>query len=175
MPPSPNSKSNGLLISWVLVLFAIPLLSIYGRLLQRWVVVNLGYNLTAWLIFIAIATALGGLFRHLYKTGRKSALLHMFWVLPLFLGAPLSLGMVEERLHFLVFGAFGALSMALFRPRVAFMLCLAVAAGDEFLQYFLPDRVGDWRDVAMNSIASVAAALFVLAAFLNHRQEGSGD
>ena len=78
----------------------------------------------------------------------------------LFLIVPLLLERVEERMHFLTFGLFGALSMALFAPRYAFIICLLGAGGDELLQFYLPDRVGDWRDVAFNALASFGAAIF---------------
>lgn len=167
---SSGQKKRGLLYSWSAILLSIPLLSVFGRPLQQWVIPNLGYNLIAGLIFFALAAALAGLFQALYRSGDRSAFVHIAWVLPLFLVGPLLLGRVEERLHFLVFGLFGGASMFLYAPRAAFLLCLAVAAGDEVLQYYLPDRVGDWRDVAMNALASVAAALFVWLAFVSPRR-----
>ena len=60
----------------------------------------------------------------------------------------------------------------LFRPRVAFAICIIVSAADELLQYYLPDRVGDWFDVAMNALASVAAAIFI---WLTIRRPDSKD
>lgn len=87
------------------------------------------------------------------------------WFMPLFLIVPMLLERVEERLHFLTFGIFGALSILLFSPRLAFIVCLLGSAGDEVLQFYLPDRVGDWRDVAMNSLASLGAAYFVYLSY----------
>jgi VanZ family protein len=85
----------------------------------------------------------------------------VLWVAVVFLLLPLFLERVEERLHFLTFGLFGALSMLLFRPRYAFMMSVVFSGADELLQYFLTDRVGDWRDVGMNSLASLSAGMFV--------------
>lgn len=169
--PLSTQKSNALFISWVVVLLFIPLLSINGRSLQRWVIANLGYNLTAWIIFISLVLAISSILLLIYKKDLKMPFYHLLWVLPIFLYVPLTLGMVEERLHFLVFGAFGVLSMFICQPRVAFCLCLSVAAGDEALQYFLPDRVGDWRDVAMNSLASVTAAFFIWTTFIRTQNQ----
>lgn len=173
MPPSTGQKNKGIYLGWIAVLLSIPLLSVFGRSLQRWVVENLGYNLTAGIIFVALAAVLAVLFHLLYRNGNRPAFVHMLWVLPFFLVGPLLLGRVEERLHFLVFGIFGGASMFLYAPRSALLLCLTVAVGDEVLQYFLPDRVGDMRDVAMNAVASVAAALFVWLAFVRPERDMS--
>ena len=67
---------------------------------------------------------------------------------------------IEERVHFIVFGSFGFLSMLVFSPKIAISLCISVSVLDEGLQWFLPDRVGDWFDVSINSLASVAGATF---------------
>lgn len=72
---------------------------------------------------------------------------------------PFFFPLVEERVHFIVFGLFGFVSMVVFPPRVAWVVCLAMAGGDELLQWWLPDRVGDWRDVAVNSVAGVGGLM----------------
>ena len=159
-------KTDILFLAWMMILLFIPLLSANGRFLQNWVVTVLGYPLAAAMIFVALAAVVGGALWLLHKQGQVLPVKHLVWMLPLFLFAPLFFHRVEERLHFLVFGVFGALSMLVYQPRRAFAFCLAVAFGDELLQYYLPDRVGDWRDVAMNSVASFAAAFFVLTSFV---------
>ncbi|MDT8420478.1 MAG: VanZ family protein [Desulfuromonadales bacterium] len=165
-------KTDILFLAWMMILLFIPLLSANGRFLQSWVVTVLGYPLAAVIISTALAVTVAGLLWLLHKQGLGLPVKHLLWMLPLFLCAPLLLHRVEERLHFLVFGIFGALSMLVYRPRRAFAFCLAVAFGDELLQYFLPDRVGDWRDVTVNSVASLAAAFFVWTSFVRPSKLG---
>ena len=172
---SPKLKINELTVCWGLVLLFIPILSINGRALQHWVNANLRYDLVALSIFIALVLALFLKLRLISQKGLKVPFVHVIWMILLFVGAPLFLPRVEERLHFLVFGAFGVLSMFVYQPRMAIALCLSVSIGDELLQYFLPDRVGDWRDVAMNSLASVAAALFVWMSLIHTQNQKTQD
>ena len=56
----------------------------------------------------------------------------------------------EEKLHLLLFAIWGYLSLQIFYLRVAIVMCISFAALDEGVQYFIPDRVADWRDVAFN-------------------------
>ncbi len=103
------------------------------------------------------------LFAAVHLKHRKLSIpyVHLFWFAVVFLVLPLFLERVEERLHFLTFGLFGAFSMLLFKPRYALMMCILFSGADELLQFFLADRVGDWRDVGMNCLASLGAGMFV--------------
>lgn len=70
------------------------------------------------------------------------------------------MSVIEERVHFIVFGSFGFLSMLIFSPKIAITVCISISVLDEGLQWYLPDRVGDWFDVGINILASVAGAFF---------------
>jgi VanZ family protein len=61
----------------------------------------------------------------------------------------------EERLHFFTFGLFGFLSKRLLPTWLAIVSIITWSGGDELFQAWLPDRVGDWRDVGMNVVASI--------------------
>ena len=156
-------------IFWLLSCVTILLMSVFGRGLQFWVADTIGYSVVAWIIGLSILTAIGLLISWLLKNNDRPPWVHLAWFLPLFLIVPLLLGRVEERMHFLTFGLFGALSMALFAPRYAFIICVVGSAGDELLQFYLPDRVGDWRDVAFNILASFGAAIFVCTSVFSLR------
>jgi hypothetical protein len=67
-----------------------------------------------------------------------------------------------EWLHFILFGAFGLLATRIWRPAAAVVICLTLSVGDEVFQWFLPDRVGDLRDVAMNAAACLLGAAVAL-------------
>jgi len=150
-----------LMVLWLCTLTCIPVLSIRGRSLQNWAAETLGYTLVAWMIGFIIFLLIIVYLLYLYRESVSIPWLHLVWVLLLFLALPLLLDRVEERLHFLTFGLFGALSILIYSPKLAVLLCISISMGDELLQYFLSDRVGDWWDVAMNSLASLGAALFI--------------
>jgi len=65
----------------------------------------------------------------------------------------------EEKLHLLLFGALGFISIRVFGFWKGLGMCLAVAGLDELLQLYLPSRVGDFRDVGMNTISGVLGAV----------------
>ena len=67
---------------------------------------------------------------------------------------------IEERFHFIIFGLFGYLSSTVFPVKITFSICISISVLDEALQWYLPDRVGDLFDVAVNTLASVAGASF---------------
>ena len=66
-----------------------------------------------------------------------------------------------ERLHFLQYGLLGLLVVRNLQPKTWFGLALGalfvtlVGAGDEGIQYLLPRRYGDLRDVLMNASGGV--------------------
>jgi VanZ family protein len=158
---NPKKVKISLVFCWSMVLCLIPGLSYFGRPLQYWIRDSIGYSVFAWIIAILSLLLISALFYWVKNKPVQFPFRHLTWFLPLYLVLPFLLERVEERVHFISFGLFGFLSMIIFAPRVAISLCLFVSAGDELLQYFLPDRVGDWRDVAFNILASIGSALFV--------------
>ena len=141
------------LLAWLLTLSTIPALSIYGRRLQTLARENLDTGLLAWLIATPTLLLVFAVLLHQVRHGNYRRLWHLSWALALFGLLPLTLPAVEERLHFLVFGAFGLASGRAFPIGVALLLGTAAAGLDELLQWVLPDRVGDWRDVGFNLLA----------------------
>lgn len=78
----------------------------------------------------------------------------------LFLGGVVAMGyeIPAERIHFLEYGILGVL---LYKAMISdwnapvfssFVLITVIGSGDETIQWFLPNRVGDLRDVFMNCI-----------------------
>lgn len=156
-----NLKRTHLWFYWISVSTAIVLLSVYGRPLQYLVADSIGYTVAAWIIGLTLLMTISLFLYALKKYEVKLSWFHIVLLCILFLVLPLFLERVEERLHFLTFGLFGVVSLLLFSPRFAFTVCILGAAGDELLQLYLPDRVGDLRDVAMNCVASMGAAYVV--------------
>ncbi len=63
-----------------------------------------------------------------------------------------------EMIHFLIFSLLGWLSVTAFGSFWGCVAMLSIATGDEVLQYFLPDRVGDLHDVLINSLSGLLGA-----------------
>ncbi|HID45253.1 MAG TPA: hypothetical protein EYP34_05825 [Chromatiaceae bacterium] len=162
-----DSRKNSVLWFWLLLALLIPLFSTYGRPLQRMMKSALSSTSLALLFGFFSLLLLGGLVAW-YRAQKKTWLIwHLLWLVPLFILLPLSLPLVEERLHFILFGSFGFASMLLFSPLTALAVAVAGAGLDEALQWALPDRVGDWRDVGLNVLASLGGAA---AAFFGTRR-----
>lgn len=143
-----------LFLVWAICFTAIPLLSFFGRSLQGVVFSLLSpFQLAILLLIVSVIIFL--LFVCRRPPGRNSTqiLLEILWLG----GGFVILNMVlppVERVHVLLFSVFGFLSQRLFGTRVALIICLTVSGLDELLQYFLPDRVGDLRDVLTNALSS---------------------
>ena len=73
----------------------------------------------------------------------------------------LNLSIPEERVHFLQYGLLGIMvaatarneSLALLAKLATFAILVGVI--DECIQWYLPNRVGDFRDVAFNTMAAI--------------------
>lgn len=82
----------------------------------------------------------------------------------------------EERIHFMeyivvVFLAYRAFPAGKFMPGLLRAAAVGVGVGivDEVIQFFLPMRVFDWRDIGFNTLGSLIGAGFVWA----RRRHGS--
>jgi len=152
---------------WWINLFAIPLLSLTGRDLQYWLLQFFSREFSALLVFLALLSfSIAGLIQ-LRGTTRYWKW-HSIWLALLFLILPFSLGNFEERIHFLLFGAFGFSSMRLYPLLSAAMWVYALSGGDELLQWWLPQRVGDWHDVYINLLAGSGGMLLAFVGRWRH-------
>ena len=154
---------------WLLSLFSIPLLSVYGRPLQLYVlndysmgtlVVYLG------LMLVGVAAVYGVV---LLRAGVNSHMYHLIWVAVLAVLFYTSLPSIEK-IHVATFGLFGFLSQKLFEQKIAALVCVAISGMDELLQHFLVARVGDWRDVWLN-LFSTALGMFLAFLLIESRQK----
>jgi VanZ family protein len=72
----------------------------------------------------------------------------------------------EERVHFLQYGLLGILVLTTVKKEtwegllMALTVTVLVGCGDEFIQWLLPNRVGEIRDVMINAAASVLGVWF---------------
>ncbi len=145
--------------AWLIILGVIPVLSIFGRPLQRMIVQKISWGeLTV--LFLAISIGLLGLLvLYVRKQEVNRKWVHLAWAAAVFIVIPLMLPTVAERLHFIVFGVFGYLSFRSWGLPRAILICLSIGLLDELLQWWLPDRYGDWRDVGFNWLACIAGCL----------------
>ena len=78
----------------------------------------------------------------------------------------MSLERPEERIHFLQYGVLGFLvykgfeGVKTLKPVLIGGFIVMVGAVDEIIQWFLPNRVGDLRDVLFNSIGGLLGTWF---------------
>lgn len=158
-----RTHHTSLRISWFFLLMSIPLLSYSGRSLQNLLsqiisAEGLGIILALLLLAIVLVAV-----RWLYKINPSKLRLSLIWFVPLFLIIPMMLPIAIERVHFIVFGVFGFVSLLLWNRVPGLLLCGLVAGMDEMFQWWLPDRVGDLRDVLINMVAVYGGALFALS------------
>ena len=150
-------------ISWLFLLLLIPLLSYSGRSLQHLLnqiisADSLGIILALLLLGIVLSAA-----RWLHQINPSRLWLSLLWFVPLFIFIPLMLPIAIERMHFIVFGMFGFVSLLYWDKRTGLVVCGLMAGLDEVFQWWLPDRVGDMRDVLINLLAVFGGGLFALS------------
>ena len=145
-----------------LTCLSLPTLSIFGRQLQRWVYDELLKELLGWLLISLLVVGVGVVIYVLLRLDWRK-LWHVLWLAPIFLWLPWTMSAhPEERLHFLLFGALGWLAPQIMALPWALLALLSLAVGDEVLQYFLPSRVGELRDVGVNVLAASGGLLLAL-------------
>jgi len=152
-------------LGWLLSILTILALSVFGRSLQQQVT---GFVDPMWLagaVFLVLLFAL-----IIIKARRPGNAFHsrVFFVTLVLLaagGMALHTGYLVpvEVIHFLVFSCFGWLSNSVFGLFAGMVSVIIMSVGDEVLQYFLPNRVGDMHDVVINLISGT------IGVFLNRR------
>lgn len=146
------------IVLWLGAFMAIPLLSANGRALQQWLFSTFEVTVLAWgiglALFVLVLNAIVWLARKRRDKGWWLTALVGFVLLAVLLSVVSLLPRVEEQVHFITFGLFGFLTGRVTSLSPAIIVVLGLSAGDELLQAWLPDRVGDWRDVAMNALAA---------------------
>lgn len=156
-----------ILTVWFLSAIVIPVLSAFGRPLQHWVYRNFGETAVAVMIGICLlALGSAAIYRQMNRIVKWHSYSHLFIGMSLLIVVAIitiSLPQTEERLHFVTFGIFGFFSRRLFSVWIALLAIVTWSVGDELFQAWLPDRVGDWRDVGINIVAGVIGLGFAWA------------
>lgn len=109
----------------------------------------------------------------LVKKGLKAIIITLTVLLIVFLFAS-NMERPEERIHFIQYGLLGFLMLKAFKGMAINVIIISVfiiflaGAVDEIIQYFLPNRVGDIRDVFFNFVGGLLG-LWVGYAYFYYR------
>lgn len=145
-----------LYLLWALTLTSIPIISVFGRPLQKWAFTRLGAGQVAILLgtvlFLLLFLLVIYLARHIRE--HRRIFFSGFVLAVFFLLVQWKIPVVEERLHVILFGLFGFLSFRLFPVPLGIVFCIVLSAGDELLQLYLVDRVGELHDVYLNLLST---------------------
>ncbi|MBF0352774.1 MAG: VanZ family protein [SAR324 cluster bacterium] len=146
---------------WIVLILYV--LSIYltlpvMRSILNWIRQLISHGQLGFIINLLLGLAGGGL---ILIAGRKNIRVVLWMIPPILLtGVWISqLDIPEERVHFLQYGLVGILTWKTQRGKTwqnvvwALVIATGIGALDELIQWFLPNRVGDWRDVWINTAA----------------------
>jgi VanZ family protein len=165
-----KSMQKRLIIFWGLFLLFIPLLSLYGRSLQLYILghysiktlsIYLGLILLAMVVVYCVA---------LLRSGLNSYAYHLVWVAALVVALYASLPFAEK-IHIAVYSMFGFLSQMIFEQKLVAFFCIIVSGLDELFQHFLVIRVGDWRDVWLNLFSAAFGMFLAFLLFKSSSQQ----
>lgn len=152
-----NEFSAALCVYTAAVIFSSP----FGRAVYSFLIESFGREMVVALIWCTFFGAVAVLWRELWLASRSGRLRFVAIVLSGVIYAA-SFDMPEERMHLVIFGAFGWLyvqrNYEFYGARSivrAAAVALVVGAIDESLQSVTPGRVGDVRDVIFNGVGAV--------------------
>lgn len=85
--------------------------------------------------------------------------------------------LAAEKIHLVEYGVLGALLYSALKhetdylgPKLyicAALLCIAIGAVDEVIQFFLPNRFFGWRDIFMNGISGIISLCLIRFSIIN--------
>ena len=149
---------------WGVSLAAIPIFSALGWPMRQALAGLVGSAGVGGLVVAGLVVGAGLGLLWLVRVRGNGAAAHAAWLVPVLVAVVYLLPLAAERVHFLLFAPFGALTLRLFRFLPATGTILVVALADEAFQWLLPDRAGDPRDVLLNVAGAVCGAAVVLLA-----------
>ena len=165
-------KTKAWLILLVYVLFLLSTLYVMPSV-WRSLTINLGKTTVSLLPFFLITGFLAGFFIYLLYDKKRHFFLFfwLFFFFSVYFFLMKQFELPAERIHFLEYGllaylAYKALERDIIQKKVLYVLTLFIVSGvsllDEGIQYLLPNRVGEFRDVALNVVSGVMGLLITL-------------
>lgn len=142
---------------WLVNVGLIVVLSIYGRRLQTQFSAQIDTEWLAIAVFIFFLLVLSALYRkrQVYAISGITLLGAVLLVAGGGVAVYTENLLPIETIHFFIFFCFGWLTVGAFGLKRGLFVVLVVAVGDEILQIYLPDRVGDIRDIVINSLSGI--------------------
>lgn len=162
-------KLRGSRLTLVLLLWLVFILfnTFLGRQIHRFLLASGGKELILATISVVAVCALLLLVRELIKVQLSLRLKPLIVLLLAAVFAAMMMPIPEETLHIVKYGGLGFLAQALVHKqgvsnRLAFAFVIAISVFDEAIQYYLPYRVGDLRDVGLNIASGLWGASIIL-------------
>jgi len=134
------------------------------------------------MMLFVLAVFIGGVFFFIYTSRLwRLPLINIFFtaiILLVGIGYSFSLHLPEERIHLVQFGLLGLLACPGFKDREndgwgwiwkPLIFVFSVGVADEILQWFLPDRYFDLRDILFNTLGGIWGILLYLAVQREYR------
>lgn len=159
-----REKKNWLLVfGWVALIYAtLPLMPLVSRFLREVIPFTLVVNA------VLIGIVAGILWRGLRKT-KLLGIVALFCVAGVYLYFIMTMSISEEKIHFIQYGVLGYLLYEALRLRLkgwqvyagAFVLTSVFGATDEGLQYILPGRYYELRDILLNMLSGALALALI--------------
>ena len=150
------------MVAWTAVIYAtIPM----ARMIQKWVSAEFGGEAFSWTVYAVVAITFGIAWRWFARQAIPGSARAK--VVLIFLAAAFAYGTwhlrarPEEALHFVQYGLLSALAYRAFAEGganrgtylCAFLLTAILGSVDEVIQWLVPKRYFDFRDIAINVIA----------------------
>ena len=142
---------------WLACATVIVTLSVYGRNLQKSVAEVVDVSWVAVIVFVLLFSIILLLYnkREAHSIPKSLLIFSCCLIVAGGMAVYYKYLVPVETLHFLVFFCYGWVSCAVFGPFYGVGAVMAMAVGDEILQYYLPSRVGDLHDVLINSLSGL--------------------
>jgi len=157
-------------VLWIAVIYtSIPLVRrLVDVFAARWPAELIGYGVMVIVVIVTLAAIFG-----LRRRRRRLEPVDALWLLAVaalsLLWARHLMGQPQETVHFLEYGVLGVLLYRALRTRIpdatvfvaAALVGLFVGTVDEIIQWLVPDRYWDYRDILLNGGASVLVQIAI--------------
>jgi len=157
-------------VLWIAVIYTtIPLVRRFREaFIVRWPAELIGYGVMAVVVGVTVAALVT-----LRRRQRRLDLVDTIWLLGvaalLLIWTRHLMGQPEEAVHFLEYGVLGALLYRALRTKIpdatvfiaAALVGILVGTVDEVIQWLVPDRYWDYRDILLNGGASVLVQIAI--------------
>jgi len=149
---------------WLITVAGILLISVFGRKLQYLINERINSHLIAASVFLLLVCVLLLLWtkREKYQLSSKMIVIASGMLVIAGISVFFNILYPIEAVHFLVFSWFGWISAVVLGPFHGAAAIFSIGVGDEILQHYLPNRVGDIHDVIINLLSGYTGLILRL-------------